>query len=244
MKEAAIWYFLLFFGGLAVGQSVGKSRWERDNPPPNVRDPSYKTWTEQRGRFADRWAIYGACIGVGIAASVMWRLTGKAPGSEAIEPLKGGLNTIGGVNEPVPNDYQDFARDEAIHEILRGVGFVGLGLGFAASLVLVIAAAIPIVRNWQMPPPQAEPVAWVFVAFVYVKDFALLLLCPPFVGWMMFTGTACLFAPTAFYRGPIGQKYLRFIGARSIFGARFACLLVLALLVGIVYAVVGSWWKQ
>jgi hypothetical protein len=37
---------------------------------------------------------------------------------------------------------------------------------------------------------------------------------------------ACLFAPRSFLEGPLGKKWMAFIGTRSVFRARIVCLLV------------------
>jgi hypothetical protein len=37
---------------------------------------------------------------------------------------------------------------------------------------------------------------------------------------------ACLFAPRAFLEGPLGRKWMRFIGTRSVGAARLVCLMV------------------
>jgi hypothetical protein len=51
-------------------------------------------------------------------------------------------------------------------------------------------------------------------------------------GFCLGVGVACLFAPTSFLAGPLGRKWMNFIGTRSVPLARLVCLLI-ALVLGV-----------
>lgn len=54
------------------------------------------------------------------------------------------------------------------------------------------------------------------------------LLLAPFLfcagGLLYGVAMACLFAPRDFLAGPLGEKWMKLIGTKSIFGARIVCL--------------------
>jgi hypothetical protein len=52
-------------------------------------------------------------------------------------------------------------------------------------------------------------------------------------GIILGAAAACLFAPREFLLGPIGRRWMAFIGAKSTASARFVCAVVALLLAGI-----------
>ena len=65
------------------------------------------------------------------------------------------------------------------------------------------------------------------------------LMAPPLfgaAGLLVGSAAACLFAPRAFLTGPLGEKWMRLIGTRSVAVARGVCL---ALALAVTAPVVG-----
>jgi hypothetical protein len=74
-----------------------------------------------------------------------------------------------------------------------------------------------------------------------VHDLAALIAVPlgaVAVGFCLGVALACLFAPASFLTGPVGRKWMRFIGARSVLSARVVCFFVV-LVLGLVPVIVG-----
>jgi hypothetical protein len=68
-----------------------------------------------------------------------------------------------------------------------------------------------------------------------LKTIALLTFASYFVG----ISVGCLTAPAAFFDGPVGQRWLKLIGTRSVAAARLVCLALIVLVVGLVSAAVA-----
>jgi hypothetical protein len=57
-----------------------------------------------------------------------------------------------------------------------------------------------------------------------------------FIGYFVGVALGCLFAPSDFYAGPVGQRWLRLVGTQSVTAARVVCLALIALVIGLAVA--------
>jgi hypothetical protein len=61
-----------------------------------------------------------------------------------------------------------------------------------------------------------------------------------FLGCSLGAVFACMIAPGDFLRGPLGRKWLNFIGTRNLLLARFVSLIVFALVLSLILVVVKA----
>lgn len=97
---------------------------------------------------------------------------------------------------------------------------VGISLSFGALAGLAILAVLiiaPYVSTHQPTEPS--------------KIFYLYFLCPPifFLAGCVYGATfSCLIAPRDFLLGPLGRKWMGFVGTANIYVAKVVCVIVLA----------------
>jgi uncharacterized membrane protein YfcA len=78
-------------------------------------------------------------------------------------------------------------------------------------------------------------------------DTAKMLIAPPVfaaAGLVFGVSVACLFAPSSFLTGPIGQKLMQLIGTQDIRVARAACLLWTLFLMALIALISCSVWSD
>lgn len=63
-------------------------------------------------------------------------------------------------------------------------------------------------------------------------------------GVLFGVAAGCLFAPTAFLAGPVGQKWMRLVGTRSVLFARLVCLVLLSLPVSFLTFLAWIAWRE
>jgi hypothetical protein len=100
------------------------------------------------------------------------------------------------------------ARHAAYHRRVYLCGCVFAVLGMALGIVVAIAA-----RAEAAPTGRTARGVW------------LAPLAGLMGGFFLGVSVACLFAPRAFLTGPVGKKWMKLIGTRSVVTARVACLL-------------------
>jgi drug/metabolite transporter (DMT)-like permease len=114
-------------------------------------------------------------------------------------------------------------RHISIHRRILAVGVVSALIGVALGIGMIILDGTSTART---------------------KDGANILLAPlmfSMMGGILGTSTAIAFVPSAFLRGPMGQKWMRLVGTGSVLVARAVCLIFFILSLGIValMAVIG-----
>jgi hypothetical protein len=86
-------------------------------------------------------------------------------------------------------------------------GAIGVGLGVAVDVLA-----------WQEGTEGKED-AFVYMAIVFPLALAV-------AGLLFGVAAACAFAPRKFLAGPVGRKWMKLIGTKSIAAARLVCLAV------------------
>ena len=96
--------------------------------------------------------------------------------------------------------------DQKYHTRIVRVGLVFCVIGMIAGGVASVSLA-------NEPDAQTQP-----------TKLARLPLLGAATGFLFGLAIMCVFAPRAFMTGPVGQKWMKLIGTKSVLLARFACL--------------------
>lgn len=112
------------------------------------------------------------------------------------------------------------------HKFVNLARTFGLITGTAGLAVLIVA---PFFSNDKLPT-SIQAVFGIFLVCILWPAFAFLFGC-------IFGATfACLMAPRDFLLGPLGRKWMGFVGTRNIYVAKMVCVIVLA---GMTFVIFG-----
>jgi len=112
-----------------------------------------------------------------------------------------------------PRDADVSAEGRRIHWRIIILGFV-IGILGAALLPVV-----ELTRGPNRPQEEWYGTAKLAVFFGFASYFAGI-------------ATGCLIAPASFYAAPVGQRWLKLVGTKSVARARLVCLVLILLVVG------------
>jgi hypothetical protein len=135
---------------------------------------------------------------------------GKAPKADKAPKARG----IAGPSRRSASWPPGAGWHESYHRIIIGAGVAG------AILAGVIAAAA-VVSDW--PPATNRPLGKTIRGLLFM----------PVLGGSALAAVACALAPRSFLEGPVGRRWLSWVGTSNVIGARVVCTLIAVIVIGV-----------
>jgi hypothetical protein len=202
-----------------------------------------------------RWGSSWAMARAGLWALISWLVLKQSPfeGTDK-DQRRGGPGLDEMVYADANKENDRFAGDKLTHLRIVRMGFLFAGLGLVLALCITSGMWSSLLergrkKEWHPSlgtpwrgngnPPGSEQTKGIRPTDLdrgwhNLKELLGILAGLPILGIILGFTTACLFAPNRFYKGPIGRKWLRFIGVRQIAIARFVCFCVLSIAIAII----------